>query len=451
MRKNDTMKTMTINKTHKQTTPKNSKDVLFRFPDQTIPPWEFAKGNYLMIDTAYKILEQVTGTRKYWLLNFEYPNSIERFIHKDPLVVDSPFVRKQGMPQNDNSQLGIMGGHNFVTRLHEGILFLNLNLQSIDGHTNGSMLAVSLEDGKIKAEERLDSLLRFYAKEVVSDRGGKEKTRQDEAMRRLILPSDIKQEIITEIDSFIKGRQAYMDLGLQWKRGIVLYGPPGNGKTSCLKALGEYFNLNLLDLSRRLNQSGDPVLASGDMACSKEGFVMCELNIQDIVNVLYPNIKKPSLYYIEDLDKQVAGGNGTDLPKMRLSSLLNMIDGVDEVDGALFIATTNYANELAEALMSRPGRFDSIYEIGAPGHEQIMEMFNLHKLTVDGKSPEKLARDLKGYSMAFIEECVKVAKMIHKTTDLSNEQAASVLKKIVDHNQKYRKHFKNGGGVGFAQ
>ena len=425
-------------KNHKM--PKTNKDLLFKFPDVKIPPWEFAKDNNEVLKSAYDMIEHATGTRKYWPLPFGAPSALDEIFYQGLLAMSIPYTHSE-----DGKDLRLIPGENHIAKVHEGIYSVRVSLLGPAGNSSDQFLMIAADVDKLTMEQRLDVFLRFLAKEIVAREKKEEKIKQNDTLRRLILPSQTKQDIIAEIESFIKGKQAYTELGLQWKRGIVLYGPAGNGKTSAIRAISNYFGLQMMDLSRRLNQGGEPCLASESCAGKSIG----GLDIRNIVRVLYPKIRKPILYYLEDLDKQVAGGNGTDIPKMRLSSLLNVIDGVDEIDGALFIATTNYANELAEALMSRPGRFDSIYEIGLPEHEQIMEMFNLHKLTVNGQSPEKLARDLKGYSMAFIEECVKVAKMIHKTTDLSAVQAASVLKKIHEHNAKYRKHFKDSG-VGFT-
>ncbi len=269
-------------------------------------------------------------------------------------------------------------------------------------------------------------------------------------LARLILPADLKKDILNEISCFIDAKEDYHSIGLPWKRGMVLYGSPGNGKTTIIRLLAEYFQLRMENLNDRITHAGE-VSARPEAYQPTEAKSICPdaLTLWDIYNELYPTKHKPTLYYIEDLDKLLPNST-TDSPKVRLGALLNMMDGVDKLDGALFIATTNHVTELAEALMARPGRFDSIYEIAAPKQEQILEMLNLHRITLEGKPPTEIARDLQGYSMAFVEETVKLAKMLHKTTNLTQAQAKGILTKIHDHNNKYKNCFKKCG-IGFTE
>ena len=160
----------------------------------------------------------------------------------------------------------------------------------------------------------------------------------------LILPEKLKGEIRADVERFFASRAAYEKHGVPWKRGLLLVGPPGNGKTHAIKAL--------------INETGRPCLyvktfdsehfdrARPASAGSSTGPGQCS----------------PCLLVLEDLDSLITDENR--------SFFLNELDGFAANAGILTIATTNHPGRLDPAILDRPSRFDRKYHFGLPGPDR---------------------------------------------------------------------------------
>lgn len=128
------------------------------------------------------------------------------------------------------------------------------------------------------------------------------------------------------------------------------------------------------------------------------------------------------------------------------------IDGIEQPEGIILFATTNYPNELSEALINRPGRFDRIFEMKPPELPQILKLLEYHKIAIKDGDLAKVAKELKSFSMAFVEEFVKSTKMTYKSNVISMSQAETILTRIHKHNDLYKNHFENEkSGIGFGK
>ena len=267
---------------------------------------------------------------------------------------------------------------------------------------------------------------------------------KDEVFNRIFLIDDQKEKIFSEVKNFLASEALYAkELQLPWKRGLIFHGPPGNGKTLMIKTIAKYFGLVKQDLSHLVNHFGElellPSLTTTELHVHYEQ----QFTLDDVMNALYPQHRKPVLYFIEDLDK-FAATQSRDIPRVSLQSLLKGIDGVNEIDGALLIATVNDTEGLSDALMARPGRFDSLYAFVSPSVECIEQMLMLHQITIIDStvSLHDVAKELRDYSMAFCEEYVKYVKMTYHTSRISMEQSQVALNKI-------RQHCIQGQAIGF--
>jgi len=142
-------------------------------------------------------------------------------------------------------------------------------------------------------------------------------------------------------------RNWYTAKGLPWKRGWLLYGAPGTGKTSFARAVAQELDLPIV------------VLNIGTMT-NKDLFDAWKTVVQDT----------PCLVLIEDIDNVFNGRtnivDGGDAAPLTFDCLLNVIDGVDINDGMFMIITTNHADKLDQAIglpdsdgmTCRPGRID---------------------------------------------------------------------------------------------
>ncbi|GAA5913616.1 hypothetical protein JCM6882_001703 [Rhodosporidiobolus microsporus] len=154
----------------------------------------------------------------------------------------------------------------------------------------------------------------------------------------VILDDELKGQIQREYRRFLASEEVYKDLGVPWKRGLILLGPPGNGKTISLKAM--------------MHDSGAPSL----YVKSLKTWMGEEAGIRMVFN--RARAEAPCLLIFEDLDALITDENR--------SFFLNELDGLEENDGHLIIATTNHFDKLDPALSNRPSRFDRKYNFPNP-------------------------------------------------------------------------------------
>lgn len=153
----------------------------------------------------------------------------------------------------------------------------------------------------------------------------------------LFLPQNIKTEIKNLVESFLASKDFYHQNKMPWKRGVLLYGKPGNGKTSIIKTLMSMYNFKPVTIVPGANDES-----------IREAFS-------------YAEEQSPSLLYFEDLDSI--------LEKNDISSFLNLMDGISAKNGLLVLATANDVKKLKSSITDRPSRFDRKFEIPLPNQE----------------------------------------------------------------------------------
>lgn len=163
----------------------------------------------------------------------------------------------------------------------------------------------------------------------------------------VILDPGMKVALIRDIQGFFDNQAVYKSLGAPWKRGVILHGVPGNGKTISIKAL-----------IQSLAQRADPV-----PSLYVKAFDACQgpkWSIQQIFK--HARLMAPCLLIFEDLDSMVE-------EKVR-SYFLNEVDGLESNEGILMIGSTNHLDRLDPAIAKRPSRFDRKYHFKVPGEKE---------------------------------------------------------------------------------
>ncbi|XP_019421845.1 PREDICTED: AAA-ATPase At5g17760-like isoform X1 [Lupinus angustifolius] len=164
----------------------------------------------------------------------------------------------------------------------------------------------------------------------------------------LAMESELKKEVIDDLDRFVKRKEFYKRVGRAWKRGYLLYGPPGTGKSSLIAAMANYLKFDIYDL-QLVNIVRDSDLRNLLLATANRSILVIE-DIDctvDLPNRRHGDGRKQS-------DVQVGSPNS-----LTLSGLLNFIDGLWSScgDERIIIFTTNHKERLDPALI-RPGRMD---------------------------------------------------------------------------------------------
>jgi hypothetical protein len=155
--------------------------------------------------------------------------------------------------------------------------------------------------------------------------------------RGLILPIGALETILADLRRFRDSRALYEHRGIPYRRGYLLFGPPGNGKTSLIQVVAAELGLDLALLSGKFTA--------------------------DIIRAAPPH----AIIVFEDIDR---------MPKLdqALPQMLNAIDGILTDPGRIFIFTCNDPGKLPPALL-RSGRFDFKLEISNPDDDQIVRLF----------------------------------------------------------------------------
>jgi len=159
----------------------------------------------------------------------------------------------------------------------------------------------------------------------------------------LILTDNLLDELVADFEGFFASREMYEEIGVAWKRGVLLLGPPGNGKTHFIKAI-----VNRLGKSTIYVRSLKP----------------CKGTVQQAIEALFLKARSvaPCILILEDLDALVDDANR--------SYFLNELDGFAENNGILTLATTNHPEKLDPALLERPSRFDRKFTFAIPGEAE---------------------------------------------------------------------------------
>lgn len=199
----------------------------------------------------------------------------------------------------------------------------------------------------------------------------------------LILPASLKQEIRDDFRRFMGARASYERHGIPWKRGVLLVGPPGNGKTLCLRA-----TIALL---------GVPCLYVQSVASRHEPE---SANLERVFRKARE--MAPCCLVFEDLDAMIHDRNR--------SFFLNQLDGFESNAGILTIATTNHADRLDPAIVERPSRFDRKYHFDLPDEPiraEYVRWWNARleaPLRIDDATVVELAAMTDGFSFAYVKE-----------------------------------------------
>ena len=204
----------------------------------------------------------------------------------------------------------------------------------------------------------------------------------------------VLNKIKKDVKSFFtdKTKNLYNKLEIPFKRGIILYGEPGNGKSSMIREIIRELPNNIVKVT--IKNTRQPVIA-----------------LSSLINALKG---KEAIVIMEDIDSMINMSNRSDF--------LNTIDGMEINSGLYLIATTNYPERLDSGIFNRAGRFDKAYEICNPNKETRKLFF---------ESRNELFSILDEFEFSKNNPNVTNAELVKTFVKYSNDVPMATLKEII--------------------
>ncbi|MFO0012465.1 MAG: AAA family ATPase [Planctomycetota bacterium] len=205
---------------------------------------------------------------------------------------------------------------------------------------------------------------------------------------KVILPAEVLDRIERQTIGFSANANRLAAAGRHLKRGILLHGPPGTGKT-----------FTAMYLASRMPDRTVFLITGGGMNSIETACNMARVLV-------------PATIILEDVDligtqrdRQMVDANAL------LFELLNQMDGLADDSDILFVLTTNRPDVLEPALAARPGRIDQAIAVPPPDENCRRRLFDLYSqgLTLKTKRRDEIIKKIDGVSAAFIRELLRKA------------------------------------------
>ena len=207
------------------------------------------------------------------------------------------------------------------------------------------------------------------------------------------------QHIRELIEYPIKFPDVYQEIGINPARGVLLFGPPGTGKTLMTKAISNELDANFHYIN------GPSIISAG--------YGETEGKLRSIFDAA--NHSLPSIILIDEIDAIAPNRDDTgSFTDLRVTTqLLELMDGLQSVQGVMVVATTNRIDAIEPALR-RPGRFDRELYVGPPNEDARKDILGIHTrgMLLEENFSEAvpdLAQRMNGYTGADIRELAREA------------------------------------------
>jgi hypothetical protein len=209
---------------------------------------------------------------------------------------------------------------------------------------------------------------------------------------QVILPEKTLRLLEQNVTEFIQHREKLQELGMSIKKGILLHGPPGTGKTHTIHYLASQL------------PEHTTLLITADQVGMLDEYMQLARFLQ------------PAMIVLEDVDLIARARTSMRNPceESLLNKLLNEMDGLREDAALLFVLTTNRPEDLEGALAARPGRVDQAIEFPLPDETGRRKLLRLYagNLALSKEIENLIVRKTTNASAAFIKELMRRAAQV---------------------------------------
>lgn len=230
------------------------------------------------------------------------------------------------------------------------------------------------------------------------------------------------QRVLKGIDTFWKSKAKFDAFGMLFKRGILLWGNPGSGKTAMVSMLIEHL----------VQMGGMVVLVQ-----------VPELAVKALMELRRIEPNRPLIVVLEDIEEMIRNHGE--------HNLLGLLDGEHQVNNVVVIGTTNYPELLGDRIVNRPSRFDEVIFVDMPDAASRRKyLTHVLKGTVAVEEIEKWVEATNNLSVAHLRELIVATQCLDRPYEEVVERLRKM--KIRPNSEKKRESggfgMSGGGGAG---
>lgn len=215
----------------------------------------------------------------------------------------------------------------------------------------------------------------------------------------MLLPDSYSGRVLAEISEFSGLKQEFTNRGFLFKRGVMLWGPPGSGKTCTLQLIIKEIVEKMDGIAIKIDQP--------DVAAKCLQLVRKVERNRQIVAIL------------EDLDSLIE--------RWGESEYLALLDGESQVNDIVYVATTNYPERLDKRFVDRPSRFDTIMFIGMPSEKAREAYFREKEPSLSELEIQQYVAHSKGFSVAHLREMIILTQCFKRPLEEVTEKLDGMI------------------------